>query len=79
MQFVGDEVFAVFGAPVSDEGAGVEALRCALELQDDVTTLDERLTAAGLPAIRFGVGVHRGCCRGCARRHGGPQAVRGRR
>ena len=61
MQFVGDEVFAVFGAPVSEEAAGEEALRCAVALQDEVATLDDRLTAADLPAIRFGVGVHRGC------------------
>jgi adenylate cyclase len=60
MQFVGDEVFAVFGAPVADEAAADEALRCALALQDEIAALDERLDAAGLPTSDFGIGVHRG-------------------
>ena len=60
MQFVGDEVFAVFGAPVADETAPAEALRCALALQDEVAALDDRLIDAALPTTRFGVGVHRG-------------------
>jgi adenylate cyclase len=60
MQFVGDEVFAIFGAPVADDGAGHAAVACACELQDRVTELDERLIADGLPPIRYGIGVHRG-------------------
>jgi adenylate cyclase len=60
MQFVGDEVFAVFGAPVAEETAADEALRCALALQGEIAALDDRLTRAGLPLARFGVGVHRG-------------------
>jgi adenylate cyclase len=60
MQFVGDEVFAVFGAPVAADTAADESVRCALALQGEIATLDERLTTAGLPPVRFGVGVHRG-------------------
>jgi adenylate cyclase len=60
MQFVGDEVFAVFGVPVADDAAADEAARCAVALQDEIATLDERLSTAGLPLVRFGVGVHRG-------------------
>jgi adenylate cyclase len=60
MQFVGDEVFAVFGAPVADDTAVDEALRCALALQGEIATLDEHLSTAELPTVRFGVGVHRG-------------------
>jgi adenylate cyclase len=60
MQFVGDEVFAVFGAPVANDSAATDALRCVLALQDEIASLDERLAAAGLPAARFGIGVHRG-------------------
>jgi class 3 adenylate cyclase/CHASE2 domain-containing sensor protein len=60
MQFVGDEVFAVFGAPTASGIAPEQATRCALALQQDVTRLDEELLAAGLPSIRFGIGLHRG-------------------
>ena len=60
MQFVGDEVFAVFGAPVPADDAPAAALACACELQDRVAELDGGLAADGLPPIRFGIGVHRG-------------------
>ena len=60
MQFVGDEVFAVFGVPVADDTMATEALRSVLEMQAEVAALDDRLTAAGLPPVRFGIGVHHG-------------------
>jgi adenylate cyclase len=60
MQFVGDEVFAVFGVPVADDTMATEALRSALEMQVEIAALDDRVTAAGLPPIRFGIGVHYG-------------------
>ncbi len=60
MQFVGDEVFAVFGVPVADDTMATEALRSVLEMQDEIAALDDRLTSAGLPPVRFGVGVHYG-------------------
>ena len=60
MQFVGDEVFAVFGAPLPDDRGAAEAVRCAVAMQDEVDALDDRLTDAGLPRVGFGIGVHRG-------------------
>jgi adenylate cyclase len=60
MQFVGDEVFAVFGAPIPSSTFVVDALRCAQALQANVGRLDAALAEAGLPPIRFGIGVHRG-------------------
>jgi adenylate cyclase len=60
MQFVGDEVFAVFGVPVADDTMATEALRSVLEMQAEIAALDDRLAAAELPAIRFGIGVHYG-------------------
>lgn len=60
MQFVGDEVFAVFGAPLPTPDAGEQAVRCALALQGDIARLDARLAADELPPIRYGISVHRG-------------------
>ena len=60
MQFVGDEVFAIFGAPVDTAAAAGAALACAEELQGRVDELDATLRHDGLPPIRFGIGVHRG-------------------
>jgi adenylate cyclase len=60
MQFVGDEVFAVFGAPTAVPDAAGAALACAVELQDRIRELDGALATDDLPSIRFGIGVHRG-------------------
>lgn len=60
MQFVGDEVFAAFGAPLPDDDRRPRALRVAREMVDRVDELDAALTAEGLPTVRFGVGVNDG-------------------
>lgn len=60
MQFVGDEVFAVFGAP-EPVGDPAEAARATgLALQARASELTEKLEAAGLPSVAFGIGVHVG-------------------
>ena len=60
MQFVGDEVYAVFGAPLDRPDHTAAALRAALAIQDDLPELDGILAAEGLPTIRFGIGLHSG-------------------
>jgi adenylate cyclase len=60
MQFVGDEVYAVFGAPLSDDHRCAHALDAACALVDRVGELDARLAAEGLPPVRYGVGVNEG-------------------
>ena len=60
VQFVGDEVFAVFGAPVADPDHATNAIASALEVQGRSTELDARLRVEGDPTVRFGIGVHTG-------------------
>jgi adenylate cyclase len=60
MQFVGDEVFAVFGAPVEVQAQGPAALKCGLELVDRAPELAARLGERDLPAVTFGIGVNEG-------------------
>ncbi|KQQ95447.1 hypothetical protein ASF62_02665 [Leifsonia sp. Leaf325] len=60
MQFVGDEVFAVFGAPDPVEIPGTAARATGLALQADISELKAELAAAGLPPVSFGVSVHIG-------------------
>lgn len=60
MQFVGDEVFAVFGAPQLLEDPVAPARAAALELQRDRAELGAALRAAGLPEVGFGIGLHAG-------------------
>lgn len=60
MQFVGDEVFAVFGAPLPLPDAGQAALDCALAVQRGAEGLRRALVARGLAPVRFGIGLHAG-------------------
>ena len=60
MQFVGDEVFSVFGAPVPWADSVADALRCARRTQEEIARLDDALEGDGLPSIRFGISVHTG-------------------
>jgi adenylate cyclase len=60
MQYVGDEVFAVFGAPIPDPGAAAKAVRCARAMQEETSRLGARLAKAGLPPVGYGIGLHLG-------------------
>jgi adenylate cyclase len=60
MQYVGDEVFAVFGAPMPQAEAAATALRCALAMQQAAGALNDRLAGRGLPPVAYGIGLHRG-------------------
>lgn len=60
LKFVGDEVFAVWGAPLPVENHPQVALECAMEIQRRVTELDEELADLRLPPIAFGIGMNSG-------------------
>lgn len=60
LQFIGDEVEAVFGAPVAREGHEEDALKTALEMRRRLDLLNKRFEARGMPAISHGVGIHTG-------------------
>jgi adenylate cyclase len=60
MQYTGDEIFAVFGAPLPMPDHAAAGVRCATEMFEHLTPLNDQLLAAGLPAVNFGIGVHSG-------------------
>ncbi len=60
LRYTGDEILAVFGAPVVSDDHANEAVRAAIALHDARTALNERLGAAGLPALDYGIGVQSG-------------------
>jgi adenylate cyclase len=60
MQYVGDEVFAVFGAPIPQADAAATALRCALAMQAAAAGLNQLLADRGLPPVAYGIGLHHG-------------------
>lgn len=60
LKFVGDEVFAVFGAPLPVEDHPQVALECALEIQRAAPGLSEKLAEMGIPPAYFGIGMNSG-------------------
>ncbi|WDP90530.1 MAG: adenylate/guanylate cyclase domain-containing protein [Desulfobacter sp.] len=60
LQFIGDEVEAVFGAPVAGEGHEAAAVKTALEMRSRMDLLNKRFKDKGMPPIAHGVGIHTG-------------------
>ena len=60
MQFVGDAVMAVFGAPFPQDDHAERAVRAAHAMHARQAVLNTRWEAANLPAFRLGIGVSTG-------------------
>ncbi len=60
LKFVGDEVFAVFGAPLPVENHPQVALECAMEIQRYAPVLTQKLADMGIPPAHFGIGMNSG-------------------
>jgi adenylate cyclase len=61
LTYIGDEVFAVWGAPLPDADSASRAVACARAIQDANARLNERLEKEGLPSsVTYGIGVHTG-------------------
>ncbi|MCG8636932.1 MAG: HAMP domain-containing protein [Desulfobacterales bacterium] len=60
LQFLGDEIYAVFGAPVPDPKHPVHALRAALDMEVRLRDLNLSFKARGLPELSHGIGIHTG-------------------
>jgi len=60
IQFVGDEIEAVFGVPVHFDGHADAAVRAALEMRGALNELNAERAVQGKPAFAHGIGVHSG-------------------
>ncbi|MCG8563562.1 MAG: adenylate/guanylate cyclase domain-containing protein, partial [Desulfobacterales bacterium] len=60
LQFIGDEVEAVFGAPVDNPGHRTDAVRAALEMRTRLAQLNRDFQRRGIPPLAHGVGIHTG-------------------
>ena len=60
MQYVGDAVMAVFGAPFPQADHADRALRAAERMHREQAALDEQWAARGLPAFGLGIGLSTG-------------------
>ncbi|MFH1351940.1 MAG: adenylate/guanylate cyclase domain-containing protein [Pseudomonadota bacterium] len=60
LQYVGDEVEAVFGVPLSHDGHADQAVLAALEMRNALEGLNKKREEGGKPPFRHGVGIHTG-------------------
>jgi class 3 adenylate cyclase/ActR/RegA family two-component response regulator len=60
MQFVGDAVMAVFGAPVAQDDHADRAVRTAVAMIERQGAVNEKWAADGLPAFGLGIGISTG-------------------
>jgi adenylate cyclase len=60
LQFIGDEIEAVFGAPVAAADHASRAVRAALEMRARLEALNAEREAGGKKPLRHGIGVHTG-------------------
>lgn len=59
-KYAGDEIMAVFGAPVSHPDDAPRAVRAALRMQEAIRVLSESRRHAGKPEVAMGIGINTG-------------------
>ncbi len=59
-EFIGDAVFAVFGAPLANPDHAERAAGCALAMQRAMAEINRQHEVAGLPRFEMGIGVNTG-------------------
>jgi adenylate cyclase len=59
-KYVGDEIVALWNAPVGQPDHSLLAIRCAYDLVSQAPVLEARLASKGLPPISWGIGVNSG-------------------
>ncbi|HII71555.1 TPA: GAF domain-containing protein [Candidatus Woesearchaeota archaeon] len=59
-KFVGDEIMALFGAPIYYEGHALKAVKCALEMQQKAQAMERKLKKQFGVDITIGIGINTG-------------------
>jgi len=59
-KYVGDEIMAIFGATDSHQDHAENACRCAVEMIQELSSLNSRREHHGKPRLRIGVGINTG-------------------
>ncbi len=59
-KYIGDGVLAVFGEPIRSESHALNAVKCAVEIIEEVKKLKEKFLAENKPPIEIGIGINTG-------------------
>ena len=59
-KYVGDEIMAMWNAPLPQKDHALLAIRCAYDLISGAPGLQAKLAARGLPSIGWGIGINTG-------------------
>jgi adenylate cyclase len=60
LQYVGDQIEAAFGAPVSSDSHADDALRAALAMRAALAELNQSRACVDKPPFKHGIGIHTG-------------------
>lgn len=60
IEFIGDGIFAIFGAPLSSEIHASEAVAAAIEMQSKMIAINEWNKEQGYPVLEMGIGINTG-------------------
>lgn len=60
LQFIGDEIEAVFGAPLPKENHQELAVNAALSMRQQLSRVNLKLANQGYPPLKHGIGIHSG-------------------
>jgi len=59
-KYVGDEIMALWNAPLPQSNHALLAVRCAYDLINNAAAVQAKLAAKGLPPIGWGIGINTG-------------------
>jgi class 3 adenylate cyclase/HAMP domain-containing protein len=59
-KYAGDQIMAIFGAPLHHSDDAMRAVRTALRMQETIRKLNESRLASGKPEIAIGIGINTG-------------------
>lgn len=59
-EIVGDGILAFFGAPIEDERHALNAVACAIEMQNSMRVVNETSHELDLPELQMGIGINSG-------------------
>lgn len=60
IEFLGDGILVVFGAPKAYEDHAAQAVKCAVEMENAIKAVNEWNNARGYPGIGMGIGINSG-------------------